>query len=130
MDSGTYVSHWVSFFLLGLCTSTLIIRYSDDFQREKSWKRIYDGFVDGEFHLLGHDHSRLSQLMKYYQGKALVTLGTGETVNGEGRWKDILIAAHNYAIVGTCPCFTPHHNSSKLDFQDWKMMVQSKISRS
>lgn len=33
-------------------------------------------------------------------GKALVTLGTGETVTGEGRWKDILIAAHNYAIVG------------------------------
>ncbi|KAG9121504.1 cysteine protease [Ceratobasidium sp. 392] len=52
---------------------------SNDFQREKSWKRIYDGFMNG---------------------KALVTLGTGETVTGEGRWKDILIAAHNYAIVG------------------------------
>ncbi|KAF8608405.1 cysteine proteinase [Ceratobasidium sp. AG-I] len=52
---------------------------SSDFQREKNWKRIYDGFVNG---------------------KALVTLGTGETVTGEGRWKDILIAAHNYAIVG------------------------------
>ncbi|KAG8733491.1 cysteine protease [Ceratobasidium sp. 423] len=51
----------------------------NDFQREKSWKRIYDGFVNG---------------------KALLTLGTGETVTGEGRWKDILIAAHNYAIVG------------------------------
>ncbi|KAB5593816.1 calpain-like protease palB [Ceratobasidium theobromae] len=51
----------------------------DDFQREKSWKRIYDGFING---------------------KALLTLGTGETVTGEGRWKDILIAAHNYAIVG------------------------------
>ncbi|CAE6435085.1 unnamed protein product [Rhizoctonia solani] len=32
--------------------------------------------------------------------KVLLTLGTGETVTGEGRWKDILIAAHNYAIVG------------------------------
>ncbi|KAG9087468.1 cysteine protease [Ceratobasidium sp. UAMH 11750] len=52
---------------------------SSDFQREKSWKRIYDGFTNG---------------------KALVTLGTGETVTEEGRWKDILIAAHNYAIVG------------------------------
>ncbi|KAG8750128.1 cysteine protease [Ceratobasidium sp. 428] len=52
---------------------------SNDFQREKNWKRIYDGFMNG---------------------KALVTLGTGETVTGEGRWKDILIAAHNYAIVG------------------------------
>ncbi|KAG9094077.1 cysteine protease [Ceratobasidium sp. 370] len=52
---------------------------TSDFQREKSWKRIYDGFTNG---------------------KALVTLGTGETVTGEGRWKDILIAAHNYAIVG------------------------------
>ncbi|KEP49549.1 putative calpain-like protease palB [Rhizoctonia solani 123E] len=51
----------------------------NDFQREKSWKRIYDGFVNG---------------------KVLLTLGTGETVTGEGRWKDILIAAHNYAIVG------------------------------
>ncbi|KAH7334763.1 hypothetical protein B0J17DRAFT_671415 [Rhizoctonia solani] len=51
----------------------------NDFQREKSWKRIYEGFVNG---------------------KALLTLGTGETVTGEGRWKDILIAAHNYAIVG------------------------------
>ncbi|KAJ1306068.1 hypothetical protein OPQ81_010780 [Rhizoctonia solani] len=51
----------------------------NDFQREKSWKRIYDGFING---------------------KALLTLGTGETVTGEGRWKDILIAAHNYAIVG------------------------------
>ncbi|KAL5638355.1 hypothetical protein ACGC1H_005138 [Rhizoctonia solani] len=51
----------------------------NDFQREKSWKRIYDGFVNG---------------------KALLTLGTGETVTGEGRWKDVLIAAHNYAIVG------------------------------
>ncbi|CAE6472096.1 unnamed protein product [Rhizoctonia solani] len=51
----------------------------NDFQREKSWKRIYNGFING---------------------KALLTLGTGETVTGEGRWKDILIAAHNYAIVG------------------------------
>ncbi|KAF8706611.1 Calpain large subunit, domain III, partial [Rhizoctonia solani] len=51
----------------------------NDFQREKSWKRIYDGFING---------------------KALLTLGTGETVTSEDRWKDILIAAHNYAIVG------------------------------
>lgn len=33
-------------------------------------------------------------------GKALLTLGTGETVTSEDRWKDVLIAAHNYAIVG------------------------------
>ncbi|CCO30224.1 hypothetical protein BN14_04248 [Rhizoctonia solani AG-1 IB] len=51
----------------------------NDFQREKSWKRIYDGFING---------------------KALLTLGTGETVTSEDRWKDVLIAAHNYAIVG------------------------------
>ncbi|QRV98316.1 calpain family cysteine protease [Ceratobasidium sp. AG-Ba] len=52
---------------------------SNDFQREKSWKRIYEGFMNG---------------------KALVTLGTAEKVTGEARWKDILIPAHNYAIVG------------------------------
>ncbi|CAE6506015.1 unnamed protein product [Rhizoctonia solani] len=39
-------------------------------------------------------------ILNFIIGKALLTLGTGETVTGEGRWKDILIAAHNYAIVG------------------------------
>ncbi|ELU42026.1 trehalase [Rhizoctonia solani AG-1 IA] len=73
VDSRTYVSQWVRFPCSAWVPYLNILR-SNDFQREKSWKRIYDGFINGRF--------------------------DRDTVTSEDRWKDILIAAHNYAIVG------------------------------